>query len=81
MKIPDNWYVIETGGGCTALFRRLANSELQWLITQIGDPSAPEHASDACVLGLYDDNDQVLLQWHCSCLAEALQIAEGAKML
>lgn len=80
MKIPDNWILAETGGGCTALFLAVPDSVLEWLVTQDEDPSAPTNPDEPCTLGLYMRGDTVLI-WHCSCLAEALQIAEGAKTL
>lgn len=82
MKIPDNWTLQETGGHCTALVRAWGRND-EWLITQVNDPSAPEDPDAPCVLGMYLDgvNDNPVAQWHCSCLAEALQIAEGAKTL
>ena len=80
MKIPDNWNLIETGGGCTALFLAVPDSILEWLITKVDDPSAPDDANEPCTLGMSDDGTTIVF-WHCSCLAEALQIAEGAKTL
>jgi len=80
ISAPPGWAVQETGGHCTALYRAIEDSVLEWLITQVDDPSAPEDPNAPCVLGFYMRGD-VTLQWHCSCLAEALQIAEGAKTL
>lgn len=81
MKIPDNWILAETGGGCTAFIWASGNN-IEWLITQPEDPSAPTDPNAPCVLGLYINGEtEPVLQWHCSCLAEALQIAEGAKTL
>jgi len=65
---------------CTDLFLAVPDSVLEWLITQVDDPSAPTNPDEPCTLGFYLRGDPVLT-WHCSCLAEALQIAEGAKTL
>lgn len=81
ISAPPGWAVQETGGHCTALVRGLGHNN-EWLITQLEDPSAPEDPNAPCVLGLYINGEtEPVLQWHCSCLAEALQIAEGAKTL
>lgn len=77
--VPPGWHVAYTGGGCTALRRDVINTGLEWLITDIGSPSAPTRAGDACRLGLFSESEGHILQWHCSCLAEAVQIAEGAQ--
>jgi hypothetical protein len=45
-----------TGGGCTALIRRLANSLAIYLTD--GDLSAPATDSDPCELAIYDDNSE-----------------------
>lgn len=77
MKTPINWTVIETGGGCTALWRE-HDHDHEWLITKDGDPSAPDDANEPCTLGLSDDG-ATIVYWDCSCLAEALEIANSAK--
>jgi len=80
MKIPDNWILAETGGGCTALYRAIPDSVLEWLITRVDDPPAPCAPEAARSLSSYTRGD-ALLQWPCCCPAEALHIAEGAKTL
>lgn len=77
MKIPDKWFLADTGPGCTDLVKDIPNTGLEWYITAVGDPSAPTNPDHPCCLGLYVEGS-VMLQWRCSCQAEALAIADGA---
>ena len=77
--IPKGWALTHQGGGATDLYRCVPNSVLEWGITQIGAPTAPESPDDPCTLTLWSRGDAIL-QWDCSCLAEAIQIAEGARL-
>jgi len=80
LVVPPGWECQSTGGGCTAWFREAG--EFHWMLTRDEDPYEPNDPDAPCVLGIYDNEDtNRFLQWHCSCLAEALQIAEGAKTL
>ncbi len=74
--IPAGWENSSTGGGCTALTRKCGR--LTWLI--VDSLEAPTSADEPCTLALYigAEGEQVAW-WECSCLAEAVTIAEGAK--
>lgn len=74
--IPSGWTLIETGGGATALHRAIEDSVMEWEIVQSDAPTAPDNADEACRLIVYMMGD-VLLEWHCENLAEALRIARG----
>jgi len=84
LKIPNGWQFVETGGGCMAFSRDIATKtssrqfadDPYWLITE-GDGVAPTDPSKPCRLTLtgYTINE---IYWECSCLAEAMCIAEGA---
>lgn len=78
MTPPTGWKFANQGGGASDLYRDIPNTVLEWGITQLDAPTAPDSPDEACVLTLWSRGDAVL-QWHCSCLAEAVQIAEGAK--
>ena len=78
MTPPTGWKTIDTGGGCTAFHRAIPDSIMEWGITQFDAPTSPTSPDEPCVLTLWLLGSTVL-QWHCSCLAEAVQIAEGAK--
>jgi hypothetical protein len=64
----------QTGGGCTAFQRDLPDGRYL-LITCEDDPSAPEKASEPCVLSMNSDNGTEDT-WHAANVAEALAIAE-----
>jgi hypothetical protein len=82
MKEPEGWFHTETGGGCTAFIKQIPkqHTDVEWLITDDNDPSAPTDPNAKCCLS-YSYNGSILLQWNCSCLAEALTIQAGANHL
>ncbi len=75
LQTPAGWNLIGTGGGCTAFARDLSGN-LRWLITD--DAEAPVAADAPCTLSLLNGSDHLLF-WECSCLSEALAIADGSK--
>ena len=78
MLTPPGWKLIDMGGGSTSLYLPIPDSMMEWGITQVGAPIAPTSSDEPCVLTLWQMHD-ALIQWDCSCLAEATQIAEGAR--
>jgi hypothetical protein len=77
-KLPTGWQEISTGGGCTAWSKdKQGYVTATWLITD-GECAYPVEEHAPCLLGLYNDADQVCY-WECSCLAQALEIANSAK--
>lgn len=76
LPTPAGWSVISTGGGCEAWHRRTGN--LMWLLTD--ECEVPLDGDAAVLLGLYaGEAEEQLCFWECSCVAEALAIADGAK--
>jgi hypothetical protein len=85
LQPPKGWHFVETGGGCTAFTRTVALAsprsqsldDTYWLITE-GEGAAPTDPLKPCLLTLTGDNINEIW-WECSCLAEAMCIAEGAR--
>lgn len=82
MTPPNGWVSSGTGGGCTAFEKQIEGrfGDPYWLITDDDDAIEPTNPDARCCLGFYIDGS-VRIQWHCSCLAEAVSIAEGATVI
>lgn len=78
MNIPKGWKIIETGNGASEIYRAIPDSVLEWSIVDRLDPVAPTDPSEQCRLYLNVCGGQLVV-WHCSCVAEAVQIANSAK--
>ena len=83
LAADPRWTVEDTGGGCTALTRRVSEEPKatngQWLITRVDDAEAPHDLDEPVTLGLYVDADCVGM-WGCGVRAgPALAIANGMR--
>ena len=82
MQTPKGWDEINTGGGCTAFCKENNDADVYWLITKQDDPSSPTNPSDPCTLSLnMDAESPMILKWECSCLAEAVMVAESSSYI
>jgi hypothetical protein len=75
-KVPEGWADVSTGGGCNA-WSKESGCGVCFMITD-GDSQCPTDASEPCGLILYNEGNQVCF-WDCTCLAQALEIANSAK--
>ena len=57
----------DTGGGCKAWISFEENGDYV-LITDIGGGGLPDRSNEACIVGLYTSDGEVLKQWDASCV-------------
>lgn len=80
MKIPENWTEVETGGNCTAWqrdYHAQGKHVAYALLTQAGDPIAPENKTDRVAFGLYSvETDRQLVAFEFARVSDALRASD-----
>jgi hypothetical protein len=73
----SQFYLSETGGGCTAYAREFPDGSVV-LITRADDADAPSDVSEACTVGKNDPSGNWTLLGHADDVKVALSIAGRA---
>ena len=78
MKLPKKWNITYLGASNFKALTRDLDDGRYWLITQENECDIPKNALATCWLELLDPEHDQNIAWKCSCLHEALTIADSA---
>lgn len=75
LRAAAGWYIYPTGGNCEALRFDYPDGLSAW-VTDANGPTIPEIWDSPCVVGFYRSDDEgALVEFRCSGVREALDVA------